>query len=108
MYLDFIAGAFSHDLAIDLGTANTLVYAKGKGIVVSEPSVVAVARDVRGVDRVRAVGTLVVALRSREPRREDAGIDAFQKEMRALSPEARRTTDQRLKPLPRDPNSTGE
>jgi hypothetical protein len=55
-----------------------------------------------------AVGSLVVAVRSREPRREDAGIDAFQKEMRALSPEARRVTDQRLKPLPRDPNSTGE
>lgn len=54
------------------------------------------------------VGTLVVALRSREPRREDAGIDAFQKEMRALSPESRRTTDQRLKPLPRDRNSAGE
>ena len=55
-----------------------------------------------------AVGSLVVALRSREPRREDAGIDAFQKEMRALSPEARRSTDQRLKPLPRDQNATGE
>jgi hypothetical protein len=34
----------SSDLAIDLGTANTLVYAKGKGIVVSEPSIVAVNR----------------------------------------------------------------
>jgi hypothetical protein len=55
-----------------------------------------------------AVGTVVVALRSREPRREDSGIDAFQKEMRALSPDSRRTTDQRLKPLPRDRNTPGE
>jgi rod shape-determining protein MreB len=53
---DAILGWFSSDLAIDLGTANTVVYAKGKGIVVSEPSVVAVTRDARGVDKVRAVG----------------------------------------------------
>ena len=39
---DAILGMFSNDLAIDLGTANTLVYLKGKGVVVSEPSVVAV------------------------------------------------------------------
>lgn len=39
--LDFLFGLFSHDLAIDLGTANTLVAIKGKGIVVREPSVVA-------------------------------------------------------------------
>jgi len=38
----FIGGLFSNDLAMDLGTANTLVYAKGKGIVLREPSVVAV------------------------------------------------------------------
>ena len=42
MLLDAIAGWFSHDLAIDLGTANTLVYVYGKGLVCSEPSVVAV------------------------------------------------------------------
>src|SRR3990172_1256976 len=39
--LDFFFGLFSHDLAIDLGTANTLVYVKGKGIAIREPSVVA-------------------------------------------------------------------
>jgi hypothetical protein len=39
---DAILGMFSNDLAIDLGTANTLVYLKGKGVVISEPSVVAV------------------------------------------------------------------
>ena len=44
---DHIMGIFSSDLAIDLGTANTLVYAKGKGIVLSEPSVVAVRTDNR-------------------------------------------------------------
>jgi len=48
-----ILGWFSNDLAIDLGTANTLVYAKGKGIVVSEPSIVAINR-VTG--KVEAVG----------------------------------------------------
>jgi rod shape-determining protein MreB len=36
-----IVSRFSHDLAIDLGTANTCVYARGRGIVVSEPSIVA-------------------------------------------------------------------
>jgi len=44
---DSLLGAFSNDLAIDLGTANTLVYVKGKGIVLSEPSVVAVRTDRR-------------------------------------------------------------
>jgi len=53
---DFILGKFSNDLAIDLGTANTLVYVKGKGIVLSEPSVVAVHRDSRGIQKVLAVG----------------------------------------------------
>lgn len=37
-----ILGAFSHDIGIDLGTANTLVYVKGKGIIINEPSVVAI------------------------------------------------------------------
>lgn len=56
MILDPILGIFSSDLAIDLGTANTLVYVKGKGIVAAEPSVVAVQRDSRGIKRVLAVG----------------------------------------------------
>jgi molecular chaperone DnaK (HSP70) len=38
---DFLFQRFSKDIGIDLGTANTLVYVKGKGIVISEPSVVA-------------------------------------------------------------------
>ncbi len=56
MFLDPIIGLFSNDLAIDLGTANTLIYAKGKGIIASEPSVVAVQKDARGIRRVIAVG----------------------------------------------------
>jgi rod shape-determining protein MreB and related proteins len=54
--LNSLFGWLSKDLAIDLGTANTLVYLKGKGIVTNEPSVVAVHRDPRGVKRVIAVG----------------------------------------------------
>ena len=48
-------GFFSADLAIDLGTANTLVYVKGKGILLNEPSVVAIT-EVRGKNHVLAVG----------------------------------------------------
>jgi len=55
-FSDVILGVFSRDLAIDLGTANTLVYVKGKGIVLSEPSVVAVRVDSRMRNRVLAVG----------------------------------------------------
>jgi len=55
-FLDGILGIFSNDLAIDLGTANTLVYVKGKGIVLSEPSVVAVSTGNRYKNRVLAVG----------------------------------------------------
>jgi rod shape-determining protein MreB len=56
LFLDGILGIFSNDLAIDLGTANTLVYVKGKGIVLSEPSVVAVSTGNRYKNRVLAVG----------------------------------------------------
>jgi rod shape-determining protein MreB len=52
MFLNRILGLFSNDLAIDLGTANTLVYVRGKGIVLTEPSVVAVRKDERGANRV--------------------------------------------------------
>ena len=50
-----IFGLFSADIGIDLGTANTLVYVKGRGIVLDEPSVVAIA-EVRGKSQVLAVG----------------------------------------------------
>ena len=51
----FLSGLFSSDMAIDLGTANTLVYVKGRGIILNEPSVVAYhVKD--GVKKVLAVG----------------------------------------------------
>ncbi|MBN2254304.1 MAG: rod shape-determining protein [Deltaproteobacteria bacterium] len=58
---------FSNDLAIDLGTANTLVCVKGEGVVLSEPSVVAVHRDARGVKKVLAVGTEAKRMLGRTP-----------------------------------------
>jgi rod shape-determining protein MreB len=68
MLFDRIAGMFSHDLAIDLGTANTLVYVQGKGLVCSEPSVVAVARDPNGRGEVvRAVGFEAKEMLGRTP-----------------------------------------
>jgi rod shape-determining protein MreB len=60
-------GWFSSDLAIDLGTANTLVYVKGKGIVLSEPSVVAVRKDGRGTNKVLAVGKEAKMMLGRTP-----------------------------------------
>lgn len=56
MIFDWLVGLFSNDLAIDLGTANTLVYVKGKGIVIDEPSVVAIQRDFQGKKKILAVG----------------------------------------------------
>ena len=67
MILDPILGWFSSDLAIDLGTANTLVYVKGKGIVLSEPSVVAVRKDGRGGSKVLAVGKEAKMMLGRTP-----------------------------------------
>lgn len=67
MIFDYILGLFSNDLAIDLGTANTLVSVKGKGIVLREPSVVAVHRDVRGVKKVLAVGEEAKKMLGRTP-----------------------------------------
>ena len=68
MLFDAIAGLFSHDLAIDLGTANTLVYVHGKGMVCSEPSVVAVTTDHSGRgERVLAVGFEAKEMLGRTP-----------------------------------------
>ena len=67
MLFDYILGKFSNDLAIDLGTANTLVYVKGKGIVLDEPSVVAVHMDVRGMKKVLAVGNEAKSMLGRTP-----------------------------------------
>ena len=51
-----LLGMFSNDLAIDLGTANTLVLVKGQGIAINEPSVVAIQYDKHGQERILAVG----------------------------------------------------
>ncbi len=63
---DSLFGWLSNDLAIDLGTANTLVYVKGKGIVLREPSVVAVRQDGR-TSRVLAVGKEAKSMLGRTP-----------------------------------------
>jgi len=47
--IDAIIGKFSHDIGIDLGTANTLVYVRGKGIVINEPSVVAINKKTKQI-----------------------------------------------------------
>ena len=67
MVFDALWGLFSTDLAIDLGTANTLVYVKGKGILFSEPSVVAVQRDSKGQKRILAVGREAKEMLGRTP-----------------------------------------
>jgi len=67
MLLDPILGLFSNDLAIDLGTANTLVYVKGKGIVLNEPSVVAVRKGDRAGNKILAVGKEAKIMLGRTP-----------------------------------------
>jgi rod shape-determining protein MreB len=67
MIFDWLYGLFSNDLAIDLGTATTLIYVKGKGIVSCEPSVVAVADDGRGGMRAIAVGREAKEMLGRTP-----------------------------------------
>jgi len=64
MILDAIFGIFSNDMAIDLGTATTLVYVKGKGIVLNEPSLVALRRD---TNEILAVGKEARKMLGRTP-----------------------------------------
>ena len=65
--LHFFTRYFSNDIAIDLGTANTLIYIKGKGIVLDEPSVVAVQVDNAGRNETLAVGTEAKKMLGRTP-----------------------------------------
>src|SRR3546814_11357686 len=62
-------GLFSNDLSIDLGTANTLIFVRGQGIVLNEPSVVAVRQDRSGSGNrtVAAVGTEAKQMLGRTP-----------------------------------------
>ena len=64
-----LRGFFSSDLAIDLGTANTLIYARDKGIVLNEPSVVAIRQGHghRGGRNILAVGTEAKKMLGRTP-----------------------------------------
>ncbi|MEK6645968.1 MAG: rod shape-determining protein [Candidatus Firestonebacteria bacterium] len=64
MLFDFFFGMFSNDMAIDLGTASTLVYVKNKGIVLREPSIVALERSSR---EVLAVGNDAKVMLGRTP-----------------------------------------
>ncbi len=56
MVFDKLIGMFSNDMGIDLGTANTLVLSRGEGIIINEPSVVAIKSDKHGRQRILAVG----------------------------------------------------
>ncbi len=67
MLLDPIFGLFSNDLAIDLGTANTLVYVKGKGVVLNEPSVVALRKVGNRGNKILAVGKEAKTMLGRTP-----------------------------------------
>jgi len=67
MVFSSLWGLLSDDLAIDLGTANTLIYVKGQGIVCNESSVVAVQKDPRGARRVLAVGLEAKRMLGRTP-----------------------------------------
>jgi rod shape-determining protein MreB len=68
MVFNSLSALFSNDLAIDLGTANTLIYQKGRGVVCNEPSVVAVQNDGRtGKRKVVAVGTEAKNMLGRTP-----------------------------------------
>jgi len=68
-----LVGKFSNDLAIDLGTSNTIIYAKGRGIVLNEPSVVAVKRGEDGTDLILRVGREAKMMLGRTPE----GIEAI-------------------------------
>ena len=67
MFFGLFSGFFSTDLAIDLGTSNTRIYVKGRGIVVNEPSVVTVQNDGRGGRKILAVGREAKEMLGRTP-----------------------------------------
>jgi len=67
MFFNSFFGIFSNDMAIDLGTANTLVYVRGQGVILSEPSVVAVKTDLKRGPRIVAVGTDAKKMLGRTP-----------------------------------------
>ena len=64
---DWLLGLFSLDIGIDLGTANTLVHVKNRGIVINEPSFVAIDRSSRRRNAVKAIGTEAKEMVGRTP-----------------------------------------
>ncbi len=66
---NYFNGYFSNDLAIDLGTANTLIWARGQGIVLDEPSVVAIRQEggPNGKKVIQQVGTAAKQMLGRTP-----------------------------------------
>jgi len=106
--LNSVLRMFGSDIAIDLGTANTLVYVKGAGVVISEPSVVAIAKDERGVDRVHSVGVEAKEMLGRTPDHvrairpiRDGVIANFEVTKEMLRYFIRRVRDQRFIVRPR-------
>ncbi len=69
MFFKRFRGLFSNDLSIDLGTANTLIFVRGEGIVLNEPSVVAIRQDrgPGGPKSVASVGTEAKRMLGRTP-----------------------------------------
>jgi rod shape-determining protein MreB len=72
MFLDFLWSRISDGFAIDLGTSNTLVYEKGKGVVLNEPSVVAVRKEAEGLNKILAVGREAKMMLGRTPEKIEA------------------------------------
>ncbi len=68
MFLDNLIGMFSDDMAIDLGTANTIVSIGKKGIIINEPSVVAIKEDKNGSSKILAVGKVAKDMIGKTPR----------------------------------------
>lgn len=67
MIFDKFLGLFSNDLAVDLGTSNCRVFVSGQGVVLSEPSLVAIEKDARGVPNVLEIGTRAKEMLGRTP-----------------------------------------
>src|SRR5213075_1583987 len=65
----FLRSYFSNDIAIDLGTANTLIYVRGKGVVLDEPSVVAIRQESgpNGKSVIQAMGSAAKGMQGRAP-----------------------------------------
>lgn len=80
MILDSIVGMFSQDIAIDLGTANTVVLVRGQGIVINEPSIVAVKTSKYGRSKIIAVGKEAKEMMGKTP----GGIEAVRPMMNGV------------------------